>query len=198
MYYQETYKGYSPWGGIQHSSVIAKGMKAVVTASHGGYMVTKTFADKYLSESCKKQGDVYYNYLCYEEDCAYAVLAYDVIDKFGDKMKPDKYTMEEYKESLLKSLSYYYPEYLIERGIKPLEKEYKNYLDGKKRDKLRAEKNPDLIISASFVNKEVIKVWTADNKVHFVSKESYYNQKETSNILYLSKCDEEVGFEEVV
>ena len=35
MFYQESYKGYSPWGGIQHSDVIVRGLKLVSTARHG-------------------------------------------------------------------------------------------------------------------------------------------------------------------
>lgn len=197
MYYKETYKGFSPWGGIQHSSIIARGLKAVSTAGHGGYMVTQKFADKYLSEACKKRALEYSNYLCYEEDCDYAILAYDLLDTFGERMKSEKSTMEEYKNSLIESLSYYNPEYLIEIGVKPFEKQYNLYLESKKRDKMRADKHPDLIVSALSVDKETVKVWTADSKVHFVSKESYSDLRENSNLLLLSKCNE-VEFKEVV
>lgn len=197
MYYQENFKGYSPWGGIQYSTIIARGLKSVGTAGHGGYMATEKFAEKYLSEACKKHADRYGNYLCYEEDCAYAILAYDIADKFGNKMKSDKYTIEEYKHSLLESISCYYPEYLFEIGVEPLQEQYQVYLNGRKRDKMRAEAHPDLIISASSVSSEVVKVWTADNETHFVSKESYKNLRENSLILLLSKCDE-VEFEEAI
>lgn len=197
MYYKETYKGFSPWGGIQHSSIIARGLKAVSTAGHGGYMVTQKFADKYLSEACKKRALEYSNYLCYEEDCDYAILAYDLLDTFGEKMKSEKKTMEEYKNSLIESLSYYNPEYLIEIGVKPFEKQYNLYLERKKEEKMRADKHPDLIISALSVDKETVKVWTADNKVHFVSKESYSNLRKNSKLLLLSKCNE-VEYREVI
>ena len=197
MYYKERYKGFSPWGGIQHSSVIARGLKAVSTAGHGGYMVTQKFADKYLSNACKKRALEYSNYLCYEEDCDYAILAYDLLDTFGEKMKSEKITLEEYKTSLLESLSYYNPEYLMEIGVKPLEKQYNLYLERKKEEKMRADKHPDLIISALSVDKETVKVWTADNNIHFVSKESYRDLRKNSKLLLLSKCNE-VEYREVI
>ena len=122
MRYKEVYKGYSPWGGIQHSYIIGKGLKLVMTAGHGGYMATKSFADKYLSDACKKRALKYQGYLCFEEDCDYAIISYDLLNtKYADKMKGEKTSKEEYEKNLLKSLSSWNPDYLIEKGIKPLE-----------------------------------------------------------------------------
>lgn len=112
LYYQESYKGYSPWGGIEDSKVIAKGLKIVSTATHGGYMVTENFANKYLSEKSKKYAIKYKNYLCYEEDCDFTILCYELIDTFGDRLKGKNSTIEEYKEKLIKIINKYYPEYL--------------------------------------------------------------------------------------
>lgn len=199
MYFRETYKGYSPWGGIQHSDVIARGLKAVSTAGHGGYMVTKNFANKYLSDACIKLGEVYGDYLCYEEDCAWAILAYDIVDSFGDRMKEEDVSFEDYKQSLMRTLSYYYPNYLIEKGVTPSINEYNRYLEEQRKDKMRAEKHPDLIVSAVNYDSETVKVWTADGLKHFVNKESYRNLRENSNLLLLSKCIRiEDKFEEVV
>lgn len=199
MYFKESYKGYSPWGGIQHSDVVVRGLKAVSTAGHGGYMVTKNFANKHLSDACIKLGDEYGNYLCYEEDCAWAILAYDIADTFGDRMKREDVSLEDYKQSLIRTLSCYYPQYLINIGVKPSEKEYNVYLDGVKRDKMRAENHPDLIVSAVNHDKETVKVWTADGVIHFVTKESYRDLRNNSNLLLLSKCIlVNVEFEEVI
>lgn len=193
----ENYKGFSPWGGIQGSKVVAKGLKFVCTASHGGYMVTSNFAKKYLSKNCQKYGLKYKDYLCYEEDSAYSILEFEIIDEFGDRIYKGEKSFEEYKVSLIKSLSYYFPEYLIEKGVTPNEKEYKEYLENKKREQMRAEKNPDLIISVSTINKEIVRVITANNKEHFISKESYRNLRENSNLLLISKC-EKIEFKEVI
>ena len=189
MFYQESYKGYSPWGGIQHSDVIVRGLKLVSTAGHGGYMVTNTFANKYLSNACKKLGMKYRNYLCYEEDCAYNLVNYDLL-KYNpaifEKIRGDK-PLEEVEFAIRKSLSLYYPKYLIEIGVEPVKEQYQIYLNGLKKDKMIKEKNPNYIISAISVDEEVVKVLTADNKYHYVTKESY--RKASKNIFnFLSNC----------
>lgn len=196
-YYQEKYKGYSPWGGIQYSVVIARGMKAVSTAGHGGYMVTEKFAEKYLSEPCKKRALTYSNYLCFEEDCAWAILAFDVFEHFGDKMKSEKVTLEEYREGLIQTLSLYYADYLLEMGVEPSSTEYNIYLNRKLEDEMRANGHPDLIISALSMNKDVVKVYTADNEEHYVTSESYSVISKSGNMLLLSKCDK-VEYKEAV
>lgn len=70
---------YSPWGPVQDRTPIAEGVSWVSTASHGGLMVTSKAASKYLSA---KAVEVAYpgqcgNYVCFEEDCSYAVAFYE-------------------------------------------------------------------------------------------------------------------------
>ncbi len=70
---------YSPWGPAQDRTPIVDGVSWVSTASHGGLMVTRTAARKYLSA---KAVEVAYpgqcgNYVCFEEDCSYAVALYE-------------------------------------------------------------------------------------------------------------------------
>ena len=70
---------YSPWGAIQDSTQICAGVRWVSTASHGGLMVTKQAAAKYLSEQaikaihCTPSAD----YACFEEDCEYAIAFFE-------------------------------------------------------------------------------------------------------------------------
>lgn len=191
--YRETYKGYSPWGGIQHSTIIMRGLKYVSTAGHGGYMVTKNFANKHLSKPCINLGEEYGDYLCYEEDCAWALVNYDLLkynpNIYSLKIKNANISIEDAELSLRKNLSIYYPNYLIEIGVEPSKEEYEVYLIGIKRDKMRAEKNPDLIISAVSVKNGIVKVWTADSEIHYVETTSYQNLRENSNLLLLSKCN---------
>lgn len=201
MFYQESYKGYSPWGGIQHSDVITRGLKSVSTAGHGGYMVTNTFANKYLSNACKKLGMKYRNYLCYEEDCAYNLVNYDLLKynpSIFEKIRGDR-PLEEIEFSIRKSLSLYYPEYLIEIGVEPIKEQYQIYLNGLEREKMIKEKHPDLIICAISVDGEVVKVLTADRKYHYVTKESYRKSRENDSDLIsnlLSKCELVEDYEE--
>ena len=195
MYYrcQESYKGYSPWGGIQDSDVIMRGVKAVATAGHGGYMVTKNFANKYLSESALERGEVWSNYYCYEEDCAWAILFFDILhhheDLFRKKFLFGEKSFEEKKQSLLETLSRYYADYLLELGVEPLEKQYKIYLLEQKSDEMRKQNHPDLIISALAIDKDTVEVITADDKKYLVTDSSYEEQrKDSCYCLLLSKC----------
>lgn len=196
MMYQETFKGYSPWGGIQHSKVIAKGLKMVGTAGHGGYMATNLFAEKFLSKACAKNADIYNNYLCYEEDCHYKLLEFDLLNNhpkiFADKLLSDKNDLEEAKKSLLEDISGYKPQYLIELGIEPSKEHYKRFLEREEYDRLRAKRDPNLIISAIIdkeIDKEIIKVKTADGKCHYVTNKSYSKLQKETVLLLLSKCD---------
>lgn len=194
----ENYKGYSPWGGIQVSNVLAKGFKAVSTAGHGGYMVTSTFAAKYLTVPCIKRAFTYSNYLCYEEDCDYAILLYDLLfhhkDIFENKIIGEKYTLEETMISLKESISCYNPDYLFEIGETPAEEQYGYYLERKEIEEMRRSKNPDLIISALSENDEVTRVITADSKHHYVKSESYSKIFNTSKKLLLSDCEMVLNF----
>ncbi|WP_368262846.1 DUF7007 domain-containing protein [Clostridium disporicum] len=196
-YYQEKYKGYSPWGGIQYSKVIVRGLKAVSTAGHGGYMVTEKFAEKYLSEACKKRALTYSNYLCFEEDCDWAILAFDVLEDFGDKMKSEETTLEAYRNSLLETVSLYNADYLLEIGVEPSPYEYAIYLKRKKEDEMRGNQHPDLIVSALSMGDNVVRVYTADRKEHYVTKDSYSVLRENGDMLLLSKCDK-VEYKEAV
>lgn len=194
----EKYKGYSPWGGIQVSSILAKGFKAVSTAGHGGYMVTSTFAAKYLTVPCVKRAFPYGNYLCYEEDCDYAIVLYDLLlhhkDIFESKIIGEKYTFEETMTSLKEIISCYNPDYLFEIGETPSEEQYNRYLESREIEEMRRSKNPDLIISASSENDEVTMVITADSKHHYVKAESYSRIFNTSKRLLLSECEIVLNF----
>lgn len=190
MFYQESYKGYSPWGGIQCSDVIARGLKSVSTARHGGYMVTNTFANKYLSNACRRLGMKYRNYLCYEEDCVYNLVNYDLLKynpSIFEKIRGDR-PLEEIEFEIRKSLSLHYPKYLIEIGVEPVKEQYQIYLNNLERDKMIKENHPNCIVYAISVDEEVVKVLTVDNKYHYVTKESY--RKASKNIFnFLSNCE---------
>lgn len=115
----------SPWGTIQHSGSITRGVRAVSTASHGGLMVAPGWAEKYLSETARSYGEPYGSYLCYEEDCACCIVLYEIysnqelrdVAEQDVKLFSDNRTVEEEREKLIESLSRYYPSYLEKRGI---------------------------------------------------------------------------------
>jgi len=85
------------------------------------------------------------------------------------------------EQRLLHTISMWDAEYLINRGIEPDPDGYATWKDSRDRDRRRASKDPDFIICAlghggtSFdpVPAGAVKVWTADDKTHLVTKESY-------------------------
>ena len=139
----------SPWGTIQYSRVIAPGCREVSTAGHGGLMLTEKFALNHLSRSARDRALVYEEgryartlrrFYCYEEDCDYCIAAIEVLDLCGDKMfehcpADSQYSTQEGRRAgLIKSLSLYNAEYLLEIGIVPTADEYAEYLRWRKRD----------------------------------------------------------------
>jgi len=64
---------YSPWGEIQHSHDITRGIKVVSTAGHGGIMISEALAKSKLPPIALKKAIFYSGYYCFEEDCAYAI-----------------------------------------------------------------------------------------------------------------------------
>lgn len=51
----------SPWGKIQHSKSLVRGVRFVSTASHGGIMVTENYAQKHFSKSAIERALKYTN-----------------------------------------------------------------------------------------------------------------------------------------
>ncbi len=178
----------SPWGRIQSSITLLRGIRNVSTEGHGGLMITKAFAEKHLSDSAKKRALRYSHYYCYEEDCDWAIPVLELKDRWLD-MKG--LNLIDLKESTLRTLSKYHPDYLLERGITPIEPFYSEYLENQLRDKLLAEKSPNLIVDAWGEWKGKVPddflVKTADEKYYLVDGDSFIslNQKK---IKYLSDC----------
>jgi hypothetical protein len=169
----------TPWGAVQHSQQLIRGVSIVDTCGHGGMRISLGFAEQNLSSEAIKRGIRMGSYLYYEEDCAYAIPAYELHDKI---YKEDR------KQRLLESLSRWNADYLLERGITPDPESYKYYLKNALQDKMRYEKNPDLIVSA--VRSDIpgiTKIWTADGKEHYVKSESYKYPNVEINLL--SNCE---------
>ncbi len=67
----------TPWGKADNKHKICEGVYNVGTPSHGGIMVGKTVAKKLLSAKAQAIGMDWGTWLCYEEDCDWAVFAYE-------------------------------------------------------------------------------------------------------------------------
>ena len=78
VYYEPSY---SPWGEVQSYTLIAKGIFEVNTATHGGVLILREYAEHLLTEEARKCGFEYGRYLCFEEDCAAPVAKRELLDK---------------------------------------------------------------------------------------------------------------------
>jgi len=183
-----SYLSYSPWGSIQRRKTFQDGIIDVSTASHGGMMVRKDIAKQVLSVQARKKGFQYRDYLCYEEDCDWAIPVFE-LKHLWQKIFKNK-TIEEIESILMKSLSLWNADYLLSIGVQPIDEYYQEYLNRQKEEEMLKNKHPDLIVAAwgdwHTGVKGVCQVVTADGKYHHVTEESY-NKRSGLNLL--SKCE---------
>jgi hypothetical protein len=150
-------------------------------------MVTLTAAQQ-LSEPARNEGVACGDYLAYEEDAAWHVLAWEMPELFtgsGFSAPP--------REDSRKALSLYRPEYLLARGDEVDAEAYARWQAMQIERQMRAEKHPDLIVSAVFsdlgstpgTRPPFTEVITADGKKYLVKAASY--QPNTPNLL--SNCE---------
>jgi hypothetical protein len=161
----------TPWGKSDSETKFARGVTWVGTPGHGGFMISKGVAKSYLTEAAQKRGFSFGGYLAYEEDCDYALVSFEHPELFPE-LKP---------ETVFHSLSAWSADYLIERGITPEPEGYAFYLENKEMYRLRAEKSPDLVVSASgdwadWVPKGKVGIHTADGKKYLADAGSYQDR----------------------
>lgn len=161
----------SYWGKVDSKKVIERGIISVSTSRHGGFMISKGVASKKLSEAARKLGVNFGGYLCYEEDILANIIFLEIPE--SRKILLDK--LED--EKIITTLSAWVPDYLIERNIKLDQDAYSYFLQRKLDAKLRSEKSSDLIVSAIGIDDKIAKVYTADDKEHFVDLIEYRNLK---------------------
>jgi hypothetical protein len=180
----------SPWGKVDHITQIMRGFSFVSTPGHGGAMIAIGFANNHLSLSARNRGDKWGGYLCYEEDCLYAIPFYELLKKFPELL-PKMYNpsstvgLEQRMVQLKNTLSAWNPTYLLEVGEIPSEPQYSHWKEWQENDRLRQSKDPDFIVAALNVAEGITQVWTADERTHFVAADSYQNG---TVVDLLSKC----------
>lgn len=163
----------TPWGKSDSKVNITRGISWVSTPSHGGYAVTPAAALKYLSMAAISRATKYGGYCFFEEDCDYAIVVIELL--------PTGLLVATQPESvLLHSLSMWHADYLIERGIKPSAEGLKWFNDNRLQDRMRADKSPDLIVSASGdwkqgVPKGMVEVTTASGDRWLIPDADYNN-----------------------
>lgn len=171
----------TPWGSAQQVTNHLRGFSTVHTAGHGGMMVSRGAAEKYLSDAARKRALKHGDYYCYEEDCDYLIPLFDTKELRSPLMSDYSFwnnkTDDEIEGWLIESLSSWHPDYLIEKGIEPAAEPYKKWCLRRDADKARADRSPNLVVSclseSNTLNSTFIKVITADRKEHYVTKASY-------------------------
>ena len=109
VYYEPSH---SPWGEVQSYTLIAKGIFDVNTATHGGVLILREYAEHLLTEEARKCGFEYGRYLCFEEDCAAPVVKRELLDKGILEAPINEFFKEgEYSEVINGSIKRWYPEY---------------------------------------------------------------------------------------
>lgn len=167
----------TPWGAIQSQVSLARGVRWVNTASHGGFLISQRFANLHFSPAAVKRGKQWGAYLAFEEDCDATIILFET-RAFDDQLGYTK----NYDTERLQSLSRWHADYLIERGIEPDPEGLKWFNENRQIDRMRANKSPDLIISASGdwkqgVPKNMVEVTTADGQRWLVWAKDYDNRR---------------------
>jgi hypothetical protein len=181
---------YSLWGKVEHAVKLQQGMYLVSTSTHGGIMISIGQADKILSEAAIKRGERFGGYLCYEEDCLWAIIAYEfpeLVYSHSDHPVKSEEHYQQWKNKVFESLSHWNAGYLIKRGITPDEDGYKAYRFREEYYSMRRSRNPKLIVSASRINDIKTKVWTADDQEYIVEGYQYPRPNYQHNLLDFCK-----------
>lgn len=155
----------SPWGSIQQCEQLDSGVYRVSTAGHGGIMAHPSLdLSKELRDLARKHDTRSTTWLCFEEDCAYALITLE----WRLNQKKDLFPKRETSD-LVKLLSSYYPEFLISKNVEVEPEAYKKYLETKLRDQRAHDRDPQLIVSKLRHTGDQIRVWTADDKEYLVT-----------------------------
>jgi hypothetical protein len=171
----------TPWGKSDSKQTVRRGLSFVTTPSHGGFMVAKGYAYKHFSPEAIVRGKAYGGYLAYEEDCDASIVLWEAYDTFLSLPVTEWTINVPTKESLIKSLSHWHADFLIARGVEPDADGLRYFNENKQRDRMQADRSPDLIVSASGdwktgVPKGWVEVTTAAGTRHLV-KDSEYSEK---------------------
>lgn len=106
----------TPWGKADSKHKITDGVYDVATPRHGGILVGKAVAQKLLSPKAIAIGMDWNNYYAFEEDCDWAVFAYEQPELYAASFKthainPDRITPDYVRNVARVTLESYYPQY---------------------------------------------------------------------------------------
>lgn len=107
----------TPWGNSNEAKQLEVGCWWVSCPGHGGIMVGTAYAEKHLTRAARKLGAPFGRWLCYEEDCAWAVVIWE-LPRLAAAFSPHT-PPAELREIAHRTLSSYFPTYLIATGVQP-------------------------------------------------------------------------------
>ena len=99
----------TPWGRAQATTMCAPGLLQVETAGHGGFLLSRQFAEENLSEAGRKRGMEFNAWLAYEEDSDANIVIYELGHLLGGAYANVG------REELRQSLESFLPGYLAEQ-----------------------------------------------------------------------------------
>jgi hypothetical protein len=171
------------WGKSDSKITLARGLSWVGTPSHGGFAITVKAAQQYLTNAAIQRGERRGTYLFYEEDNLAAIVLYELPQALRLKWSTSVPT----KEALVESLSCWNADYLLQIGVQPTEAGLKFFNENRQHDRMRQDKSPDLIVSASGdwhkdCEKGCVLVTTASGD-RWLVKASEYDNKANLNLL---------------
>lgn len=109
---------HTPWGSSQHTHQITEGVYEVDTAGHGGILVAQYVVDTLLSPAAIAKGWHYGPYYAYEEDCDWAIFAYEQPELYAAAHTAERgykpHTAEEIKQIARECLTRWHADYLAE------------------------------------------------------------------------------------
>ena len=173
----------TPWGAAQITENHFRGFSTVHTAGHGGMMVSRGAALKYLSSAARKRALMHNNnnYFCYEEDCDALLVLFDAKELRKQLMSGmsffDNKSDKEIEQYLVTHLTAYHSDYLLELGVSPDLVEFEKVLLRKAYIENIENKSPTTVVACrgditTLIPGLVIAI-TADDKTHYVSEASY-------------------------
>jgi hypothetical protein len=176
------------WGKSDSIIRIKRGLSWVNTPSHGGFAVAEGYAHKHLSISARQRVEFRNGYFWFEEDCDYAIVMFELHDLFRSTSVTEFPINVPTKEVLIKSLSHWHADYLVQRGVEPDAEGLRYFNENKQSDRMRADKSPDLIVSAfgdwaDWVPSGKVGLQTADGKRYLAPSSNY----QTRNLNLLSQ-----------
>src|SRR5713101_4590416 len=100
----------TPWGRADYQYNVAPGVAWVNTPGHGGFLIGRKAAEKYLTAYAIVRGEKFGNFLAFEEDCDATIVLFEnpaFVELLGFKRASPS--------ELAESLGHWHQDYLLLR-----------------------------------------------------------------------------------